>query len=121
MSIMISGVTQKGSGIGKALGFPTLNIPYDGGESGVFVGFVEFDGKKYKAAVNVGGRPTVDDKKLCEAYLMDFAGEIKEGSLVNVGLLEKIRDVKKFANMEELKAAIAADVEFAKNCYNWPA
>jgi len=121
MSIIISGKIIKGSGIGKTLGFPTINIPYYGAESGVFVGFVEVAGKKYKAAVNVGGRPTVDEKKLCEAHLLDFSDDVKEGSLVKIELLEKIRDVKKFANLEELKAAIAADVEFAKNCYNWPA
>ena len=121
MSIILSGKTLKGSGIGKTLGFPTVNIPYSGGISGVFVGLMEMDGKKYRAAVNVGGRPTVDNKKLCEAYLLAFSGDVKVGSLVKIELLKKIREVKKFENLEELKTAIAADVEFAKNCYNWPA
>lgn len=110
---IISGKIVKGRGLGKKMGFPTLNIPYKGELRGVFVGKVLFDDKFYPAAVSVGPRPTIDDENVfCEAYLLDLnleiAGEIK------VELLEKIRDIKKFNNLEELKAQIAKDVEFVK-------
>lgn len=119
-SIVICGVTKKGLGLGKTLGFPTINIDYEGELSGVFAGEVEIAGNKFVAAINVGGRPTVaeDGDKLCEAFLLDFCGEIKEGTEVKVHFLRKIREVEKFPNLEALKAQIATDVEFVKTCYN---
>lgn len=110
---IISGKIVKGRGLGKKMGFPTLNIPYKGKLRGVFVARVFIDGKSCPAAVSVGPRPTINDESVfCEAYLVDFDGDITED--VKVELVEKIRDIKKFNNLEELKAQIAKDVEFVK-------
>ncbi len=117
-SIVIKGVSEKGLGLGKKLGFPTININYDGKLTGVFAGKARLCGEEYVAAINLGGRPTVDDNSfLCEVFLLDFGGIVKEKTAVEVVLHKKIRDVKKFKDLEELRAQIARDVEFVKNCY----
>ena len=118
MSIVLQGLTQSGSAVGHQLTFPTINISYSGEESGVFAGKVFLDGVWHFAAVNIGGRPTIDDKTdLCEAFLLDWSGEIAEGTEVKIELLQKIREVKKFDSKEDLKNQISKDVEFIKNCY----
>lgn len=118
MSILeIKAKTVAGKKLGRTIGFPTINIPYDGEISGVFVAevFLADDGNAYRAAVNIGLRPTVDDKKLCEAYLLDWSGEVLEGTEVRVCLLKKIREIEKFESLDELKVQIAKDVKFARN------
>ncbi len=118
MSIFMKGFVKQGAAIGTKLGFPTINIAYSGEESGVFAGKVLLDGEWHLAAVNIGGRPTVDDKTdLCEAFLLDWDGEIAEGTEVKIELLQKIREVKKFVSLDDLKEQISKDVEFIKNCY----
>lgn len=123
---IIKGRVIKGKALGKKLGFPTINIPYDGELSGVFVGTVLIKGRSYPAAINVGSRPTIDaEKNLCEAFLVDLPPEdlatinkIQAGDELEIQFGQKIRDTKKFANVEELKVQITKDVEFVKNCYN---
>ncbi len=123
---VISGKIVTGLGLGKKLGFPTINLPYFGKESGVFAGEVFLNGVGHPAAINIGSRPTVDDKKnLCEAFLLNISAsdeaiinEIKPDTAIQIHLKQKIRDTKKFANLVELKTQIAKDVEFVKTCYN---
>ena len=121
-SIFIKGKVQKGHGIGKGMGFPTLNIAYEGSVRGIFAGRVFVLGKPYKAAVHVGSRPTFNDGEIsCEGYLLDF--DVVDntdfvGEMVEFELLEKIRDVKKFDNFDELKSRMRLDVEFVENWYN---
>ena len=118
MSTVLQGLTQSGSAVGHQLTFPTINISYSGEDSGVFAGKVLINSKWHLAAVNIGGRPTVDDKTdLCEAFLLDWDGEIAEGTEVKIELLQKIREVKKFDSLDDLKEQISKDVEFIKNCY----
>lgn len=107
----ISGQVVKGNGIGKKLGFPTLNIPYSGDVRGVFAGKVLIAGKVYGAAVNVGDKPTIGDKKaVCEVHLLDFSG-IFAGNFLEVELIKKIRDTKKFDDLNSLKDQISEDVK----------
>ncbi len=110
---IISGKVVKGRGLGKKMGFPTLNIPYNGDLRGVFVGKVLVGDKWLKAALSIGPRPTIDDDKvLLEAYILDFDGEV--GDEAKVEVLQKIRDIEKFENMDELKVQIAKDIEFVR-------
>ena len=72
MNVIISGKVIKGKGIGKKLGFPTVNIKLiEKIESGVYAGFVRFGNKDYIAGIFVG-----PDKKLIEAHLIGFSGDL---------------------------------------------
>ncbi|PIR82777.1 FMN adenylyltransferase [Candidatus Kaiserbacteria bacterium CG10_big_fil_rev_8_21_14_0_10_59_10] len=103
---VFSGVAQRGEGRAGSLGFPTANIPL--GESvlsGVYAGRVEVKGKRYDAAIFAD-----QNRGILEAYLLDFWGELY-GQEMTIELGEKLRDAKSFANDDELRAAITADVE----------
>lgn len=114
----IHGKVRKGRGIGKTIGFPTVNIAYNGKLTGVFAGAVELDGDIYPAAVHLGSRPTFfDGETVCEAFLLDFSGEIEPGTELVVDIFDKIRGVVSFENLEFLKKQIAEDVEKIKNWY----
>ena len=100
------GAVKKGEGRGKALGFPTANIPLrDASIRGIFAARAWAMGKEYSAAVYADQR-----RKLLEAYLLNFSGELY-GEMAEVEVVKKIRDIRKFASLEELKAQIVEDVK----------
>lgn len=111
----IHGVLQLGKGIGRKMGFPTINIPYDGQLSGVFAAKVFCNDKEYCAAVNLGTRPTFDDQEnLCEVFLIDVHEDFAPGTSFQVKLIKKIRDIQKFDSVAQLQEQIAKDVDFVK-------
>lgn len=120
MSMKIRGKAIGSTGLGKILGFPTINLAYSGDVSGVFVGRAKLDHFYHKAAINIGGRPTVDNEKFCEVHLLDWNGEVERGVEIEVELLHKIREVRRFPNLDALKAQIAKDVKIVREWYNLP-
>lgn len=115
MSEILSGKVIKGRGLATKMGFPTINFPYHGDSRGIFCAKVSLHGKTYKAAVHLGERPTVgDDAPVCEVFILDWTGDIKVGSDFKVEIVEKIRDIKKFKSIDDLKEQIASDVEFVR-------
>ena len=116
--IVIVGNVLSGRGIGKEIGFPTINVFYDGKISGVYAGEVVFRRKIFKAAIHVGSKPTVSPYGVsCEAHILNFGGEIGHGDKVKIKIEAKIRDTRKFENLYELKKVIANDIEFTKKYY----
>lgn len=112
---IVSGKIEKGRGIGRKLGFPTLNIAYDGELSGVFAGKVFLKGEWVIAAIHIGPKPTFNDvTKTCEAFLIDWNGNVEKGTEIKIEILKKIRDTKKFDDAESLKKQISEDVELIK-------
>ncbi len=111
--IIIKGIVIKGQQLGRKMGFPTANIDAQEKrvEDGVYRSMVRIDGKSYRAMTNVGLRPSVDGRtRLLEAHLFDFDGDLY-GRRIQVELLEKIRDERKFASIEELRAQLEIDAE----------
>jgi riboflavin kinase/FMN adenylyltransferase len=111
---MIEGLVVEGEKRGSAIGFPTANLAVPADLSipsrGVYAARAEIGGKIYKAAVNIGNKPTFHvDYPICvEAHLVDFNGNLY-GHQVRLFFLHKIRDEKKFNGAEELMAQIARD------------
>jgi len=111
----VSGKVVKGRGVGKKLGYPTANIktcedklipPY-----GVYAGSCLIKGKRYKAAVNIGNRPTFGAGfASIEVHLIGYKGSLL-GKHLTVWLDKKIRDEKYFDNIAGLKKAIKADIK----------
>jgi FAD synthase len=117
--LKIKGKVREGRKIGRTIGFPTLNMPYEGHKTGIFVGRVRVKGRWWRAAVHLGPRPTFGDSEIvCETFLIDWSGEIEPGTIIEVEVAEKIREIEKFNNLEDLKERISKDVEFVKNWYN---
>jgi len=100
-----TGVVQKGTKRGAALGFPTVNISLgDPDVSGIYVAVVRTGGKEYHAAAFADQK-----RKLLEAHILDARIDLY-GKEITIELLKKIRDNKFFESDDELRAAIAEDI-----------
>lgn len=108
-----------GQGKGAEMGFATANqqisqlekLP----EIGVYASKVKIDDKQYIGITNVGTRPTVDDaaKITIETHVLDYSGDLY-GKIIEVDLVYRIRDIKKFANTQQLLKQIDDDKETAR-------
>lgn len=110
---MMQGRVVHGDKRGRLIGFPTANIylhrtvtPV----SGVYaVKMHGIDKMPRQGVANVGIRPTVSGtRSLLEVHLFDFNREIY-GKHVTVEFCKKIRDEKKFENLDLLKEQIWKD------------
>ena len=113
----VAGTVVTGFGRGIKLGFPTANINPEKEllpPAGIYAAFVEVEGKRYMAALNIGAKPTFADYTFTfEVHLLDFEGDLR-GKRLNTEFVEKLRDIVKFDSPEALKKQIAADVENAR-------
>lgn len=115
----IEGRVVPGRGLGRGIGFPTLNIPWNPEAAprfGVYRVSVrsEFSGQDCAGIANFGVRPTVGESSepLLEVHLLEAAG-VAAGDLrqVEVRLLEFIRPERTFPSIEALRKQIKADVQ----------
>ncbi|MEI7942345.1 MAG: riboflavin kinase [Candidatus Riflemargulisbacteria bacterium] len=101
----------KGKGVGKTLGFPTINLVIDDKKQlpmpGVYAGKVLLsDNREYKVAISLLDR---EGRLELEAFLIDFSGDLY-GQKVKLSFSKFLRPSQKFASFEELKDQIAKDV-----------
>lgn len=118
----LSGRIIYGDQRGRLLGFPTANIRLHRRVlplQGVFVVNVYgLTATALPGVANCGKRPTINGlKNLLEVHLLDFNQNIY-GQFIEIEFLKKIRDEKKFDNLEALKQRITKDVAIAKNFFN---
>ena len=109
----IKGRVERGRGVGRTLGFPTLNLPFDGGVAlprcGVYSSAVALGSKIYSAITNIGTCPTFEGRPVhSESYIFDFEGNAY-GEEVKVFLLDFLREEMAFSSVEELKMQINID------------
>jgi len=115
----LSGEVINGKKLGRTIGFPTANLKYDENfilpKVGVYYTNIKVNNKIYKGITSVGNNPTVEGKKLTiETYILDYNKDIY-GEKIDISFIKKIRDMKKFNNVEELKNQLEKDKSFAKN------
>jgi len=108
------GVPFKDKGIGKKLGFPTINLCVDSDKllpKGVYISLVSQGKKQYRSLTNIGMRSTFSSERrvIPETHILDFRGMWKRLQ-TKITLLKKIRNEKKFLNIEALKNQISKDV-----------
>lgn len=115
--MIVSGKVLKGRGVGRALGFPTLNLnPENVPKSlkhGVYAVLVQCGARKFKGVLHYGPRPTHGFSTSFEVHVFELKEDLY-GKEISVEIKKRIRGVKKFANEEELKKAIESDVSAAK-------
>lgn len=109
---LLRGSVRHGKGLGRTLGFPTVNIvPAEGillPAYGVYATKVTLeDGRSYPAATNVGVRPTVEDEKrvTVEAFLLDFQGDVY-GQRVSLEFYRRLRGERRFDSLEDLRREV---------------
>ena len=110
----IKGEVIRGAQLGRKMGFPTANIDAHDLitiENGVYASTVEIDGRRYAAMSNIGMRPSVDGTtRLLETHLFDFNADLY-GKIIEVELLRKIRDEKRFTSIDELRQQLERDAQ----------
>jgi riboflavin kinase/FMN adenylyltransferase len=115
----ISGRVLHGRKLGRALGFPTLNLRIahrHPAVRGVFAVRVHGLGNVVRPGVaSIGLRPTVEDsgRWLLEVHLFDFDDHVY-GRLVRVEFVQKLRDEERYSTLDELAAAIQGDATRAR-------
>jgi riboflavin kinase/FMN adenylyltransferase len=115
----LSGAVERGRGIGRQFGFPTVNLPLPPGrqapEWGVYATVVVRGGREYPAVTNVGFRPSVENggAPTVESTLFGFDGDLY-GEHIDVEFLRFIRPERKFASFEALAEQVRADIDAAK-------
>jgi len=111
----LNGPVVTGNHRGVKLGFPTANIGVNPGQAlppdGVYATWAHFDGKTYPSMTNIGRRPTFgSNARTVEVFVLDYDSDIY-GHELKIDLIDRVRDEKKFNNMQELKDQIALDIE----------
>lgn len=114
-SFFITGIVVKGKQLGRTIGYPTANIFVEDLDKlipkiGVYAVNVVLHGITYKGMLNVGTNPTTDtDNKIkIEVNIFDFDKDIYDETL-KIEFVKWIRNEEKFANLDELKQALAND------------
>jgi len=109
----IAGRVVHGANRGKSLGFPTANIATDKElipADGVYAVKVKIEDRLYDAACNIGFNPTFDSvKKTIEVFIFDLNEDLY-GKEIRVYFFERLRSEQRFDSINELAAAITADV-----------
>jgi riboflavin kinase/FMN adenylyltransferase len=111
----IRGEVRHGRGVGKSLGFPTVNTTLNGGlaipKYGVYRSATVIDGRIYSCITNVGICPTFGlSDAHAETYIIGYTGDLYGDSL-DIYLLDYLRDEIKFSSPEALIMQINVDKE----------
>ena len=111
----VFGKVERGLGLGRSFGFPTVNLPLPDGSplrTGVYRSCVKIGERLYHGVTNVGVCPSVDRVRgvHAETFIIGFSGQLY-GEKIRVYLLGYLRDEKKFERIEELSEQIARDAE----------
>ncbi|NLS12236.1 bifunctional riboflavin kinase/FAD synthetase [Vibrio sp. SM6] len=114
----ISGRVSHGRKLGRTIGFPTANIPLKrcvSPVSGVYVvQALGADTLPIGGVANIGHRPTVNGvRQQLEVHLFDFNRNLY-GQQLEIVLLHKLREERKFDSFDALKQQIELDAEAAR-------
>jgi riboflavin kinase/FMN adenylyltransferase len=117
----IDGVVVEGKHRGRELGFPTANLKTDNEllpPNGVYATTTTIDGIVHPSISNIGLRPTFGDttKTMIEAYVMGFDGDLY-GRPVRLGFVQRLRDERKFEDVDALRAQMEADRRRAERLF----
>lgn len=116
---------EKGRQVGRALGFPTLNLPLpEQGvlSRGVYLAGVSVNGGECLPAVaNIGVHPTFECARadLCEAHLLSTPPNMDPGGQrMYIEFYRFVRQEKKFESAEALKEQLNRDLELAQRFFS---
>lgn len=120
----VTGRVIYGKQLGRSLGFPTVNIGlgrYRSPVRGVYTVLVRdvSGGATWRGVANVGVRPTVGggSKPLLEVHLLDQDLNLY-GHFLTVQFMHKLRDEKRFNNVDELTKQIEKDCARARQFFS---
>jgi riboflavin kinase/FMN adenylyltransferase len=119
----LEGIVVTGDLRGRVLGFPTANLRFDYAPAmpalGIYAGRVTEPGTGvvpgHPALISIGTRPTfhAGAEVLAEVHLLDFDGDLY-GALLGVELVARLRDERRFENVDALVAQMERDAEMGR-------
>jgi riboflavin kinase/FMN adenylyltransferase len=120
-SYYIDGSIVTGRGRGREIGFPTANLetvnelipPH-----GVYATTMTVDGVVRAGLTNIGVRPTFGERDVSiETHLLGYEGDLY-GKQVRLGFVQRLRDERRFPDVDALRAQIEADQRRAEHLFN---
>tara|TARA_Y100000739_G_scaffold98487_1_gene84527 strand:- start:321 stop:1241 length:921 start_codon:yes stop_codon:yes gene_type:complete len=115
----INGKVVRGNGIGRKINFPTANIQINEPKkllpkNGVYAVKVILNKKTYLGMLNIGYKPTIENKKkTIEVNIFKFSKDIYNNK-ISIDFIKRIRNEKKFKNLNELKKQLIIDKKKAE-------
>lgn len=118
----LDGTVVKGEGRGRELGVPTANLETSNElipPHGVYATTATVRGMVYPSVTNIGVRPTFqrEAKMTVEAHIMGLDADLY-GEPLRLGFVQRLRDERRFPDVDALKAQIEADVRRASRLFD---
>lgn len=136
----IDGAVVEGAKRGRQMGFPTANLSTSNElipPLGVYATAMTIDGRVHPSVTNVGQRPTIGEQlaTTIETHVLnpfdsrvggEAADSLAQGSArwnlygraVRLAFVQRLRDERKFPDLEALQEQIAADVRRASRLFD---
>jgi riboflavin kinase / FMN adenylyltransferase len=118
-SPILVGTVVRGDQLGRKMRVPTANLDIDPHvllpNPGIFL--VHALGQSIRASglLYIGSRPTFEQSESrCEVHLLDFSDRQLYGEVMEIHLLQRIRDDRSFPSLGALRSQIEADIETAR-------
>ena len=112
----LCGTVVSGEQRGRTLGYPTANLQVSEEllvpKRGVYAVETEWQGQRIRGMMNIGMKPTFHAEYVTtiEVHFFDFVGDLY-GEKLSLRILDRVRDERKFAGVEELTRQLAKDKE----------
>jgi riboflavin kinase/FMN adenylyltransferase len=118
----LDGTIVRGDQRGRTIGFPTANLCTENEllpPHGVYATTARVGEIVYPSVTNVGTRPTVDSsgRTVIETHIFDFDRDLY-GRALRISFVQRLRDERAFASLDELRAQIDADGQRARVLFN---
>lgn len=116
---MLTGKVIKGKELGRKLNYPTANLHIAEDyklvpKNGVYIVKSHIDGKTYFGMMNIGTNPTVNGTtQSIETHFFDADFNLYDKK-IQIRMLKRIRDEKKFESIAELQDAMQQDEDFSR-------
>lgn len=108
----IDGTVVHGQRRGHEIGFPTANLTTDNElipPHGVYATTTTIDGIVHAGLTNIGVRPTFGESTpTVETHLLRYTGDLY-GRRVRLGFVQRVRDERRFPDVDALRRQIEAD------------
>jgi riboflavin kinase/FMN adenylyltransferase len=116
----VDGTIVEGKRRGRELGFPTANLATQNElvpPNGVYATIMTIDGVVHGGVTNIGMRPTFGETvPTIETHVLDYSGNLY-GHTVRLAFVQRLRDERRFEDVDALRAQIDADKRRAERLF----
>ncbi len=118
----IDGAIVEGAKRGREMGFPTANLSTENDlipPHGVYATTITIDGAVHPSVTNIGTRPTFEDQTatVVETHVINQSMDLY-GRQIRLAFIQRLRDERKFPDLEALQEQIATDVRRAGRLFD---